>query len=252
MLQEFAVDLLQVRIFAHRTEAGTAAGRAAAAAIEAAIARQGSARVILASAPSQDELLDALTASAVDWSRVTLFHMDEYLGLDAAHAATFRHYQHTHVLNRIQPAVFHGIVGEAQDPQAEMARYTALLREAPIDVVCLGIGENGHIAFNDPPVADFADPELIKIVELDEPCRQQQVNDGCFPSFDAVPTHALTLTVPALMSGGALFCMVPGPRKAPAVRATLRDEITTACPATILRRHPQATLYLDRESASLL
>lgn len=252
MPTESRVDLLNVRIYPTRTEAGAAAGTAAARAIQDAIETKGAARVILASAPSQNELLDALVAAPVDWSKVTIFHMDEYLGLSASHHATFRHYQHTHVLNRITPAAFHGIAGESPDPQAEIRRYTALLTEQPIDVVCLGIGENGHIAFNDPPVADFEDAHSIKIVELDELCRQQQVNDGCFPDFASVPTHALTLTVPALMSGGALFCMVPGPRKAEAVRATLRDAITTACPATALRRHANATLFLDSQSASLL
>jgi glucosamine-6-phosphate deaminase len=248
----FQVDQLHVRIFSNRAEAGRAAGLAAAQAIQAAIAKNGAARVILASAPSQNELVDALVAAPVDWSRVTILHMDEYLGVPASHLAAFRHYQQTHVLNRVKPAAFDGIAGEAADVDAECRRYTALLAEKPIDVVCFGIGENGHLAFNDPPVADFADPQLIKIVELDEACRQQQVNDGCFPTPDAVPRRALTLTVPALMAGRELFGIVPGPRKAEAVRATLRDPIATACPATILRRHPHATLFLDGDSSSLL
>jgi glucosamine-6-phosphate deaminase len=250
---EFTIDHLRVQIFPNRTTMGAAAGTAAAAEISKVIRDQGSARVILASAPSQTELLDALTtAPRVDWARVTLFHMDEYVGIDSLSPASFRRYQAEHVLSRITPAVFHGIAGEAPDTEAECARYSALLNEAPIDVVCLGIGENGHLAFNDPPVADFSDPKLVKIVELDEVCRQQQVHDGCFSQLEAVPRRAITLTLPALFRGKKLFCAVPGPRKAQAVRETLIGPITTACPATILRRHKSATLYLDENSASLL
>jgi glucosamine-6-phosphate deaminase len=243
-------DALHVQVFPTRADMGRAAGEHAAKAIRAAIGARGSARVILASAPSQDETLATLVGAPLDWSRVTIFHMDEYLGLPADHPQTFRAYQRTKVLSRIQPAAFHGIAGESRDPGAECARYTALLRDAPIDVCCLGIGENGHLAFNDPPVADFADPAWVKVVELDLPCRQQQVNDACFPTLQAVPTHALTLTIPALMSALTLVCTVPGPRKAAAVRATIQDLITTACPATILRRHDDATLYLDTASAA--
>jgi glucosamine-6-phosphate deaminase len=251
-MQTRTFDELMTLIFPSRAEMGRAAGEDAAAAIQRAIEAQGAARVILASAPSQNEVLAALTASAVDWSRVTIFHMDEYVGLPAGHPASFRHYQRERVLARIQPAAFHGIAGEAPDPETEGRRYAALLAEAPIDAVCLGIGENGHIAFNDPPVADFTDRKLVKIVELDAMCRQQQVNDGCFPSLDMVPRHALTLTIPALIGGRALFCAVPGPRKAQAVRDTLLGPIATSCPASILRRHPRARLYLDADSAAML
>ena len=246
-MTEFHVDQLRVRAFATRAEMGARAGADAAAEIRA----HGNARVILASAPSQNELLDALVRTDLDWSRVTLFHMDEYAGLDAAHPASFRRYQRERVLDRIRPAAFHGIAGEAE-ADAECARYAALLATAPIHVVCLGIGENGHIAFNDPPVADFADPALVKVVALDDACRRQQVNDGCFPTLDEVPWHALTLTIPTLLRGGALFCAVPGPRKANAVRDALRGPVATSCPASILRTHPHATLYLDADSAALL
>jgi len=246
------VDQLRVCVATTRVEMGTLAGTHAASEMRAVLAQRGAARVILASAPSQNEALDALIGADLDWSRITIFHMDEYVGLDAGHRASFRHYQREHVLDRIRPAAFHGIAGEAPDAEAECARYAALLAAAPIDVVCLGIGENGHIAFNDPPVADFADPLAVKVVELDEACRRQQVNDNCFPTFDAVPRRAMTLTIPALMRGGALFCAVPGARKAEAVRATLRGPIAPACPASVLRTHERATLYLDTDSASLL
>jgi glucosamine-6-phosphate deaminase len=248
-MNEMTADKLHVQIFPTRAEMGKAAGEHAAAAIQAAISARGAARVILASAPSQNETLATLVAASIDWGRVTIFHMDEYLGLPADHPQTFRAYQREKVLSRIKPAAFHGIAGESADAAAECARYAALLREAPIDACCLGIGENGHLAFNDPPVADFAAPEWVKVVELDLPCRQQQVNDGCFPTLDAVPKYALTLTIPALMSARTLVCTVPGPRKAAAVRATIKDPIDTACPATILRRHEDATLYLDEAAA---
>ncbi|RYD71980.1 MAG: glucosamine-6-phosphate deaminase [Verrucomicrobiaceae bacterium] len=231
---------------------GRAAAADAARVINGALTQRGEARVILASAPSQNELLENLLATSVDWSRVTIFHMDEYVGLPADHPATFRSYQQQHVLSRIHPKAFHGIRGESPDTVTECSRYAALLCEAPIDVVCLGIGENGHLAFNDPPVADFTDPLLVKVVELDEICQQQQVNDGCFPSIDAVPRQAITLTIPALLGGRELVCIVPGPRKAAAVRAALHGPVDTSCPASILRRHSNARLYLDTASASPL
>lgn len=227
--------------------AGAEAGRA----ILDAIASRGRARVILASAPSQTGFLKALLACEIPWEKVEIFHMDEYVGIDAAHPASFRHYQQEHVLGQSRPAVFHGIRGEAEDSLGECARYTSLLREAPVDVVCAGIGENGHLAFNDPP-ADLHDPESVKVVELDLACRQQQVNDGCFPDLASVPKTAITLTVPALLSGGRMFVIVPGPRKAAAVRETLRGPVHGECPASALRHHPAAVLYIDAESAALL
>jgi len=249
--KSFLVDRLQVHVFPDRTAMGTAAANRAAEILRLAIQQRGSARAIVGSAPSQDELIAGLAAApGIDWSRVTLFHLDEYVGLPATHPASFRHYQQQHLLNRITPAVFHGIRGESADPAAECIRYAALLTAAPVDLVCLGIGENGHIAFNDPPVADFADPCVAKIVSLDEVCRQQQVNDGCFPNIDAVPRRAITLTCQALMAGKALVCAVPGPRKAAAVAAALGGGISTACPASVLRRHPGAELFVDAAAAA--
>ncbi|HEX3718686.1 MAG TPA: glucosamine-6-phosphate deaminase [Verrucomicrobiae bacterium] len=247
----FKVDQLQVRIFPNRQDAGASAAAEAVQTVRTALERQGSARIIVASAPSQNELLAGIAgASGVDWKRVVIFHLDEYAGLPATHPASFRNYQERVLLSRITPAAFHGIRGESSDLAAECARYSALLAEAPIDLVCMGIGENGHIAFNDPPVADFNDPLKVKVVELDEMCRRQQVNDGCFPNFDSVPRKAITLTCPTIMSGRALVCVVPGPRKAAAVAATLRGPVSTRCPASVLRSHPSATLFLDYESAA--
>jgi glucosamine-6-phosphate deaminase len=251
-MKESAADSLRVIVSQDRAAMGAIAGSHAAAFIQWAIEAKGAARIILASAPSQNETLASLLSASIDWSRVTIFHMDEYLGLPADHPQTFRAYQKAHVLSKITPRAFHGIAGESADADAECARYSALLAEAPIDLCCLGIGENGHLAFNDPPVADFADRAFVKVVALDDLCRQQQVNDGCFQTLSEVPTHAITLTIPALMGAGALVCTVPGPRKAQAVAATVKGAISTACPASVLRRHPKASLYLDEFSASLI
>jgi glucosamine-6-phosphate deaminase len=248
-----AVAQLHVVVHPDRHALGRAAAEQAAKVLREAIHKKGHARIIVASAPSQDELIAGLAAApGIDWSRVTVFHMDEYVGLPASHPASFRHYQQRHLLSEVRPAVFHGIRGEASAVAAECVRYAALLAEAPIDLVCMGIGENGHIAFNDPGVADFNDPHAVKVVELDAACRQQQVNDGCFPDFESVPRQAITLTCPTLLSGRVLVCVVPGARKAEAVSNTLRAPVSTACPATVLRQHASATLYLDNASASLL
>lgn len=252
-MKEQQYDQLKTYIFPDRATMGAAAGGAAAEALRAALDKQGEARIIVGSAPSQDEILGALAkAEGIDWTRVTVFHMDEYVGLDDSHPASFRAYQKAHFLSLVTPKVFHGIRGEADDLHGEIERYTALFNEKPIDLVCMGIGENGHIAFNDPPVADFNDPATIKLVELDAACRQQQVNDGCFPTFDEVPKHALSLTCPALLSAKVAVCTVPTERKAAAVNAALTGPISTACPASILRTHPNARLYLDAAAAGLL
>jgi glucosamine-6-phosphate deaminase len=253
ILRRFSVDRLGVEVFRSRSDMGQAAGVAAAGQLRRVLERQDHARVIFACAPSQNEFLGALTAqSGVAWRRVTVFHMDEYVGLAATHPASFRSYLRDHLTARVTLACIHELAGDAADSAAESRRYADLLAEEPIDAVCLGIGENGHIAFNDPPVADFHDPAVVKVVELDLACREQQVNDGCFPSLVTVPRHALTLTVPALMSGARLFCIVPGARKATAITKTLHGPVTPACPASILRAHPAATLYLDQDSAALL
>jgi glucosamine-6-phosphate deaminase len=249
-IRTFAIGKLHASVYPNRADMGAAAAEKAAAILRATLAGKGCARLILANSPSQDELLAALTAApGIDWGRVTLFHMDEFIGLPADHPASFRKYQQDHTLSRIRPAAFHGIRGEAEDPQGECARYAALLGEAPIDLVCMGIGENGHIALNDPPTADFNDPITVKIVDLDDACRRQQVHDGCFPDLDSVPRRAITLTCPALLSAGALVCVVPGRLKADAVSDALRAPVSTACPATILRTHPHASLFLDTNSA---
>lgn len=248
---------LAVEVHADRPALGRAAARAVAAHLQGVIARQGEARVIFACAPSQDQFLAALIdpaqcGIALDWSRITAFHMDDYVGLTATHAQSFRSYLREHLLRHVPIGRFHPLPAEEKDAAAVAARYTALLREKPIDLICMGIGENGHIAFNDPPVADFEDPALVKVVELDLACRQQQVNDGCFPTLADVPLHAFTLTVSVFRQAKRLSIHVPGPLKANAVHATVQGPIATACPASILRLHPDATLYIDTAAASKL
>lgn len=248
------VDRLAVETHLTRPEMGRAAARAAAAHLADTIATQGEARVIFGCAPSQDEFFAALVdpaqcGVALDWSRVAAFHMDEYLGLPAEHPQTFRRYLAQHLLDHVRVGQFNPIPAERTDAAAVCAEYSALLRNKPIDLICLGIGENGHIAFNDPPVADFDDPALVKVVDLDQACRQQQVNDGCFPTFGEVPRQAVTLTVSVFRRARRLSVVVPGARKAAAVHTTLHGPVTTACPASILRLHPSATLYLDANAA---
>lgn len=245
-------DRLEVREFPDRTAMGKAAASVVADTLRSVCAAQGECRVIFACAPSQHEFLAELICHPVPWGRVSIFHMDEYVGLRATQPQSFRHFLQTNLLSRIDKPLAVNLIRAESDPMHECVRYAKLLSERPIDLVCLGIGENGHLAFNDPPVADFKDPQLVKIVELDASCRQQQVNDGCFPTIDDVPTHALTLTIPALFGAREVSCVVPGERKAAAVRDTLLGPISTACPASILRTHPKASLNLDTASAALL
>ena len=241
-----------VQLLPSRAELGATAGRDIADAIRKAIADQGSARVVFAAAPSQAETLDSLrTAPDVDWSRVDAFHMDEYVGLPPGAPERFALWLRRNLFDRLPLRSVH-LIDPGTDPDREAARYAGLLAEGPIDAVVLGIGVNGHVAFNDPPVADFADPMLVKVVELDEDCRRQQVDDDCFARIEDVPARAVTLTVPALLSGRRLFCVVPGASKAAAVRATLTEPLSTTWPSTALRQHPDCTLYLEPASASLL
>jgi glucosamine-6-phosphate deaminase len=255
-IASFTVDSLRVRVYEDRA----AAGRAAALAVGREIQRRQEAarrvNVIFAAAPSQNEFLAGLVAAKnLDWSRVYGFHMDEYLGLSADHIASFRRYLQEHLFGLVglEAVRLRLIPGEQTDrPLQTCLDYEDVLRAEPADIVCAGIGENGHLAFNDPPVADFLDPVLIKVVRLDPACRTQQVHDGCFETLDEVPTHAYTLTIPALLAAPFISVIVPGPRKASAVLSTLRGPIHESCPATALRRHSGATLYLDRDAARLV
>lgn len=253
MTKRFQCDQLDVSIHPTRQSMGLAAGEAFLKVIKTKLKYQNQVRVIFAAAPSQAEFLDYLSKDReIDWRRVIAFHMDEYLGLPQDSHASFGHFLDVHLFNHLPFGQVYYIDPTHQDPTQETHYYSQLLREEPIDVVAMGIGENGHIAFNDPPVADFNDPHWVKMVELDEICRQQQVNDGAFPSLEAVPTSAITLTIPALLSAKEIVCVVPGPTKQQAVKDTLEGPISTTCPASILRKHEAAKLFLDEEAAILL
>ncbi|HTY38611.1 MAG TPA: 6-phosphogluconolactonase [Bacteroidota bacterium] len=232
---------------------GKAAADHVAGLIAGVLKKKENVNIVFAAAPSQDEFLDHLVRSPhVDWSRVLGFHMDEYIGLHPSSDQFFGVYLNQHLFTRVKMKEVHLIDAQASNPSKECERYASLLRAHPTDIVCMGIGENAHIAFNDPPVADFQDKLLVKIAELDEPCRQQQVNDGCFKTMADVPPIAYTLTVPALLSAAHLSIVVPSQRKAKAVLDTLTAEISTAVPASILRTHPDAALFLDESAASMI
>jgi glucosamine-6-phosphate deaminase len=234
-----------------RRELGEAAARDIGTALRAALRRQARVRMILAAAPSQSEMLAALLREpGIEWERVTAFHMDEYIGLPDDAPQRFGLWLKREFFDHVPLAKVNLIV-PGNDPEAACRAYASLLAEAPIDVVLLGVGTNGHLAFNDPP-ADLDDPLAVKVVELDRMCREQQVSDGCFAAMEDVPERAITLTVPTLLAGRELFCSVPGHHKSVAVKAMMESSISGACPATALRNHPRCTVYLDRESSSLI
>ena len=224
-----------------------------AAVLAEAIASRGRARVIIGTGPSQAGFIAALVErGGVDWSRVEVFHMDEYLGMAASHPASFRRWLREHLTDHVRPGTVHELAGDASDPVAEADRYAALLNAAPIDLSCVGFGENGHLAFNDPHVADFDDPCTVKLVALDDRCRMQQVGEGHFRSLAESPAEALTVTLPALMRAATVVACVPDRRKADAVRMALEGPIAPSCPASLVRTHPNAFVHLDPEAASLL
>ena len=243
----------RVQIYDSRNSLGSAAAAEAAGLIQAAIGKAGHARVIVATGNSQLEMIDALThCEIVNWKAVEVFHMDEYAGISPDHPASFRRWIRTRVQEAAHPARVHYLAADAVDLDAEMDRYARLLNSAPVHLALVGFGENGHIAFNDPPVADFEDPMTVKSVVLDERCRRQQVGEGHFPDMDSVPKEALTVTCSGLFRAEAWVSVVPEARKAEAVRDALEGPISTACPASIVRTHPNASVYLDTASAALL
>ena len=252
-LLRFQVDALWVELHASKADLGRAAAARAAMLILAPLERRGRARLIVGTGPSQNETVAALAGRplgppGLDWTRIELIHMDEYIGLGPTHPASFRRWLKERLADRVHPGTVHFLNGDAPGAEAECRRYGGLLREAPVDICFLGFGENGHIAFNDPHVADFHDPLWVKRVAMDQRCRLQQVGEGHFPSLDAVPPEALTLTCPALMAAEYLICSVPDRRKAEAVRRALEGPISTRCPASLVRTHAGAVLYLEPES----
>lgn len=252
MNKQMKIDQLKLEIYPDSMQLGKAAAQFVTKHLKETIDTQGKARMILATGTSQFTFLEALKKEHLDWSKVSVFHLDEYIGLPPTHPASFRKYLKERILDELNPGQVHFLAGDAEDIDKEMARYSSLLKTQPVDIACIGIGENGHLAFNDPPVADFEDPLTVKIVELDEDCMKQQFGEGWFPSLDDVPRTALTLTIPAIMSARIISCVVPEARKARAVKNSLYNEIETSCPASILRRHPHARLFLDEESSAEL
>ena len=253
-MKEFKKDNLQVKIMPTRDEMGKVAAVDIYNKIKELLSQKAEINMIFAAAPSQNDVLQSLIAYPdIEWNRINAYHMDEYIGLRPELSdKSFGTYLTDHIFGKVPFKSVNLINGLSQDGEAECTRYSKLLKENPTDIVVMGIGENGHIAFNDPWVADFNDPKMAKVVPLDDVCRQQQVNDGCFAAFDLVPTHAITLTCPTLFAGCHLFCIVPAPTKAAAVKQTIEGEINEDCPATILRKHASAVLYLDGDSSAEL
>jgi glucosamine-6-phosphate deaminase len=243
---------VEIRVFESKQELGRVAADRAAAAVGEAIARAGEARVIAATGASQFEFLESLTGRGdVDWARVEMFHLDEYVGVPDSHPASFRRYLRERIVERVHPRAFHFLAGDAPDPAAECRRVGALLARAPIDVAFVGIGENGHLAFNDPP-ADFETEEPYLVVELDEACRRQQLGEGWFPSLDDVPRRAISMSIRQILESREILCVVPDARKAKAVAECLEGTVSPRHPSSILQTHARTTVYLDRDSAALL
>lgn len=252
LTRTFKADKLSVNIYDTRKNMGAAAAADIAACIKELLGRKSEIYMIFAAAPSQNEMLEALIADKeIEWNRVHALHMDEYVNLPSDAPQGFGNFLRRAIFDRV-PFASVNLIGTDADSEATCRRYDALLAANKVDIVCMGIGENGHIAFNDPHVADFNDPCRIKKVDLDQKCRQQQVNDGCFQTIDQVPTHALTLTIPTLYNVENIFCVVPAATKAEAVKNTVNGPVSEICPASILRTHDNAVLYTDSDSASLL
>ncbi len=242
-----------MRLHHDATALARAAADEAADVLRAAVEARGVAHAMFATGNSQLAFIDALVneTPGVPWSETVVFHMDEYVGIGPDHPAGFQHWIRTRITEPAHPKAAFYVEGLG-DAAAACGRYAALLREYPLDLCCLGIGENGHLAFNDPPVADFSDPLDVKVVELDQPCRSQQVNEGHFPSLEAVPAEAITVTIPALLRAGRVLAIVPEGRKAQPVHDALTGPIATSCPASALRNVSHATIHLEPESARLL
>jgi glucosamine-6-phosphate deaminase len=251
--RSFSRDRLEVRVYGDRTAAGAAGAEIAASLMRDTVAREGRMSVIFASAVSQDPFLAALRAQPdVAWDRITAFHMDEYMGMKEDHPASFRRFLRERLFDHVPVAAFHGLNGEALDADAECARYAALLAAAPPSLVIMGVGENGHLAFIDPPVCDFKEPRDVRAVDLDDVCRMQQVHDGAFERLDDVPKQALSLTVPLFLRIPRALVFVNGAHKSAAVKAAVEGPVSEACPASALRMHPAATMFLDPAAAALL
>lgn len=251
-MKSFDVNRLNVNVYEDQIAMGRSAATEAGAAIEKMLKYKDSLNILFAAAPSQNEFLDALSRIPLPWNRINAFHMDEYVGLKEDAPQRFGNFLKEHFFDKVSLASVHYIYIDGLSKEEQCRRYSALLKNNPLDIVFMGVGENGHIAFNDPHVADFNDPEMVKVVDLDGVCRMQQVHDGCFESLGKVPEQAITVTIPVMFKSRKIFCVVPGETKSKAVKRMLWEDISTSCPASILRRHSDATLYCDSASAALL
>lgn len=251
-MKEMIKDKLKIKIYDVRAQLGKAAADEIGARINELLENQDLVSIIFASAPSQNEFLAELATKPIDWGRIVAFHMDEYIGLDKDAPQGFGVFLRDRLFFKVPMGQVHYMNGNAASPEQECERYAVLLAQYPPDIVCLGIGENTHLAFNDPHEADFNDPLAVKVVDLDQDCRTQQVNDGCFDTIDEVPIHAITITIPALFKVPYAYAIVPGALKADAIYHTVNSDISARYPSTILRRHPHAILYVDVDSASKL
>lgn len=249
-VKKYKKDNLIIKQYETFDDFGRGAARDVEAAVKELLSKKTEINMVFAAAPSQNSMLKYLTQSKeIDFSRINTFHLDEYIGLPADAPQGFGNFLRKFLFSMVTFKNVYFINGQAHNPEQECKRYAKLLSERQIDIVCCGIGENGHLAFNDPGVADFNDPELVKIVELDEKCRQQQVNDGCFADISEVPKEAITLTIPAIMNADMHVCVVPTKNKLQAVRETISGPISEICPASILRKAKNAALYIDKNPA---
>ena len=244
---------MDIRVFAGKDALGAASGALAAEALREAIRTRGAANLILATGASQFETLACLVrAQGVDWSRVTMFHLDEYVAMPATHPASFRKYLRERFVEKVGPlAAVHWVEGDRPDPAAECRRVGKIIAAHPIDLALVGIGENGHLAFNDPP-ADFDTTDAYITVHLDEACRRQQLGEGWFPGLADVPRRAISMSIRQILKSREILCVVPDARKAKAVRDCLEGDVSPHHPSSILQTHPATTVYLDRDSAALL
>ena len=242
--QVIRVDNLSVRIAGSTRELSQDASSLTIEYVQSLLTQQETVSIVLATGNSQLEFLDEIVSSTdLDWSRIVLFHLDEYLGINANHPGSFRYYLRQKVEQQVKPKIFHYLEGDAAQPLTECDRYSNLLQSQKIDLCLLGIGDNGHLAFNEPSVADFNDPKVVKLVRLETATRQQQVNGGYFPNLEAVPSYAYTLTIPTICSAKKIFCLAGGSHKAEVVNLTLQNAIAPSFPATILRQQSQAVLF---------
>jgi len=253
MIKHLKKDYLAIKIYENKNSMGESAAKEVVERIKEILHKKGEANMVFAAAPSQNEFLSELVKfKNIEWDKITAFQLDEYIGLEDGSSQKFSTYLKNHLFDKVNFRTVYFIDQEKKTVEEKIKRYSELLLKHPLDIACIGIGENGHIAFNDPHVADFADTQNVKKVCLDIQCRTQQVNDGCFKTIRDVPTHAITMTIPAVMSANYIYCVVPTKNKSQAIYNCIKGEIGLKYPASILRTHKHAILFIDKDAASLI